>query len=253
MKKRISVLATALMAIALTSCLNFGDENNVVRDYMCTVTVTTGGASPVFQMDEGPFLTSETNMPADTFVIGERYFIDFLLGDTINHGVGIYPIRLVRYGKTVIKNMIELPKDSTDKWGDKPIGYLYPSFSGHYFNAFFESFAGISNPNTFEFIRMKVEEHTTPTDTVPNLFFELRHNVEFVSTGYIYYRFYSFDLSGLSTEFPNARRFKIKVSWDDANVGWTNSTGYYTPDLQLPLPSLLTVNQKTTDLEPVQL
>ena len=253
MKKRISVLATALMAIALNSCMNLGDDNNVVRDYMCMVTVTTGGASPVFQMDEGPFLTSETNMPADTFVIGERYFIDFIFGDTINHGVGIYPIRLTLYGKTVIKNMIELPKDSTDKWGDKPIGNLYPSFSGHYFNAFFESYAGLSDPNTFEFIRMKVDEQTTPTDTVPNLFFELRHNVEFVSTGNVYYHFYSFDLSGLSTEFPNARKFNIKVSWNDANKGLSNSTGYYTPELQLPLPSLLTVNQKTTDLKPVQL
>ena len=239
-------MTTALMAIALSSCVNLGDDNNVVRDYMCMVTVTTGGVSPVFQLDEGSLLTSETTQPADTFVIGERYFIDFLLGDTINHGVGTYPIRLVGYGKTVIKNMIELPKDSTDKWGNKPITYLYPSFSGHYFNAFFASYAGISDPNTFEFIRMKVDEHTTPTDTVPNLFFQLRHNVEYVSTGYVFDRYYSFDLSGLSTEFPNARKFKIKVSWNDAYKGWLNSTGYYTPEQQLPLPNLLTVNLKTT-------
>jgi len=253
MKKRISVLATALMAIAMTSCMNLGNDTEVVRDYMCMVTVTTGGTSPIFQMDEGPILTSETTQPADTFVIGERYFIDFLLGDTINHGVGTYPVRLIRYGKTVIKNMIELPKDSTDRWGNKPIAYLYPSFSGHYFNAFFASYAGISTPNTFEFIRMKVDEHTTPTDTVPNLFFQLRHNVDFVSNGIAYYRFYSFDVSNLSTEFPNAHKFKIKVSWQDANTGWSNYTQYYIPNKLLPFPSLLSVNQKATDLEPVQL
>lgn len=250
MKKRISVLATALMAFALSSCLNLDDDTEVVRDYLCMVTVSTGGATPVFQMDEGPFLTSETTMPADSFVLGERYFINFTLGDTVNHPTNTYPIRLARYGKTIIKNMIELPKDSTDKWGNKPIAYLYPSFSGHYFNAFFTSYAGISTPNTFEFIRMKVDEHTTPTDTVPNLYFHLRHNVDVVSTALAYYRFYSFDMSSLSAEFPNATKFKIKISWEDAKVGWTNYTQYYIPDQQLTFPSLLTVNHKNIDLEP---
>lgn len=250
MKKRISVLATALMAFALSSCMNLGDDTEVVRDYLCMVTVSTGGATPVFQMDEGPFLTSVTTMPADSFVIGERYCIDFTLADTINHPVNTYPIRINRYGKTIIKNMIELPKDSVDKWGNKPIAYLYPSFSGHYFNAFFTSYAGISSPNTFEFIRMKVDEHTTPTDTVPNLYFHLRHNVEVVSTAMSYYRFYSFDVSSLSEEFPNATKFKIKISWEDANYGWINYTQYYIPDQQLAFPSLLTFNHETIDLEP---
>jgi hypothetical protein len=250
MKKRISILATALLAIALTSCMNLGDDTKVVRDYMCMVTVSTGGASPVFQMDEGPFLSSETTLPTDTFIVGERYFIDFIFGDTVNHADNTYPIRVASYGKTTIKSMIELPKDSTDRWGSKPIAYVYPSFSGHYFNAFFSSYAGISDPNSFEFIRMKVDEHTTPTDTVPSLFFQLRHNADYVSTALIYYRFYSFDLSSLTTDFPNAHKFKIKVSWDDANVGWTSITGNYTPDQHLSLPSLLTVNQKSIDLEP---
>jgi len=250
MKKGILALVTALIAFTFSSCMKLGDDTKVERDFMCMVTVTTGGASPVFQMDEGPILTSETTMPADSFVIGERYFIDFYLGDTMAHSVNTYPIRLIRYGKTVIKNSIELPKDSTDKWGNKPITYVYPSFSGHYFNAFFLSYAGVSTPNTFEFIRMKVDENTTPTDTVPNLVFQLRHNVDFISMGVAYYRFYSFDLGSLSTEFPNATKFKIKISWDDANFGWTNITRYYTPNQTLPFPSLLTVNQESIDLEP---
>ncbi|HET9570832.1 MAG TPA: NigD-like C-terminal domain-containing protein [Bacteroidales bacterium] len=251
MKRRIYVLAMACLAFALTSCLNQGDDSNVKPDYICMVNVTTGGVNPVFQMDGGSFLTPDATMPADTFQVGERYFIDFYLGDSTNHTPGTYPISLIRYNKTIVKNMIELQKDSVDLWGNKPIGNLYPSFSGHYFNAFFVSYAGLTTPNTFEFIRMKADEHTSPTDTVPNLSFHLRHNVESVATGMVYYRIYSFDVSSLTTEFPNAYKFKIKVSWDDANFGWSNYTQYYIPNQQITLPDLLSTNRKSIDLEPV--
>jgi len=244
-------MATALMVVALTSCLNTGDDTQVVPEYMCMVTVNTGGTKPIFQMDEGPILSSETVMPIDTFQVGERYFIDFSMGDTMNHAVETYPIQLIRYGKTTIKSMIELPKDSTDHWGNKPIAYLFPSFSGHYFNAFFQSYAGMSEPNTFEFIRMKADENTTPTDTVPYLFFQLRHNVTYITTGLAYYRFFSFDVSSLSTEFPNARKFKIKVSWEDVNAGWTNYTQYYIPNQHLTFSKLISTKKKSIDLEPI--
>jgi hypothetical protein len=230
MKKGFLVVATALLAFAFSSCLNLGDNTDYVQDYVFMGTVTTGGVNPVFLLDEGFSVTPEASMPADTFVVGERYYLHFILGDTTNHAPKLYPIKFYRYGKTDIKSLIVLPKDSTDKWKNQPVSMANIWYSSHYCNFFFVSFAGIGTPNTFELIRMKENENTTPTDTVPKLVFELRHNVPGYSSAYSYLRFYSFDLSSLQTDFPNAYKFNISVKWNDYVYGTQSYAKYYIPN-----------------------
>lgn len=223
-------MVTALLMLAFSSCLNVNDGTDYVQDYVFMGTVTTGGVNPVFLLDEGYSVTPEAAMPADTFTVGERYYLHFILGDTTNHTPGIYPIKFYRYGKAEIKSMIELPKDSTDRWKDQPVSMANIWYSSHYCNFFFISFAGIGSPNTFELIRIKDNESTTPTDTVPKLYFELRHNVPGYSSAYSYFRFYSFDLSSLQTDFPNAVKFNIHLKWNDYTYGTQTYTRIYIPN-----------------------
>jgi hypothetical protein len=223
-----------LMAIAFSSCLKLEDDTVYVRDYKRMATVTTGGVNPVFCKDDSVFLTLEVAQPADTFVVGERYFLHFIYGDTTNHPKNSYPVKLYGYGKTTIKNLEVLPKDSTDKWGNQFITMLDIWYSGHYCNFFLASYMGMSTPNTLELVRIKEGESTTPTDTVPKLNFELRHNVASISLAIYYYRFLSFNLSSLSTEFPNAKRFAIDLSWKEMNKGTLTFRGIYTPNQIFP-------------------
>jgi len=250
MKKWISVLATALMAFAFTSCLNLDNNSDFIPEYWCMATVTKGGVNPVFQMDEGFFLAPDKAQPADTFAVGERYYLYLVLGDTINQPAKTSSIQLYRYGKTNIKALEVLPKDSTDRWGNMPIILSDLSYSGHYCNFYFRSFQGDGLPNTFELIRIKENELTTPTDTVPKLFFELRHNVAANTSGVLYKRFFSFDLSSLTTDFPNAVRFNIKISWSELGRGTWTSTNDYRPDQTLSNASILLANRKKSEFSP---
>lgn len=230
MKKWRLVLATALMAIALSSCFNLDDETPYVPYYKCMATVTSGGVNPVFVKDNGVLITPVDAMPADTFVVGERYFLHYAYGDTTNHSTNGYPILLYKYGKTTIKNLEVLPKDSTDIWENQSITMLDVWYSGYYCNFFIASYMGMDTPNTIELVRIMEGESTTPTDTVPKLNFELRHNVSSISIAFYNYRFLSFNLSSLSTEFPNAKRFDINLRWKELNRGTMSFPGVYTPN-----------------------
>lgn len=246
MKKRISTWVMALLAVALSSCLDLGDNTDYVQDYVCMATVTTGGVNPVLQMDEGYFLVPQAAMPADTFTLGERYYIHFSLADTTNHAMNTYPVNFYGYGKAFVKDLVFLPKDSMDRWENKPVSMTNFWYSGHYLNFSFLSYAGIGTPNSFELIRVLDNENTTPTDTFPTLHFELRHNAKNYSTSFFYNRYYSFNLDSLTTEFPNASKFKIKVNWNDVNYGSRNVINEYTPNQVLSSVSLVSVIKKNS-------
>jgi hypothetical protein len=250
MKKWLFLSATALLVLALSSCLKLDENNDYIQDYVSMGTVTTGGVNPVFMLDEGLYVKPVSAMPADTFVVGERYYLHFILGDTTNHPALTYPIKFYRYGLAAIKPFVVLPKDSTDRWKDQPVDMANIWYSGHYCNLFFVSFAGIGTPNTFELVRMKESENTTANDTVPKLVFELRHNVPDYSSSYSYFRYFSFDLSSLQTEFTHAVRYQISLKWNDYQSGTTTYTRYYTPDLLYSSAALYVKQNKRSDLTP---
>ena len=250
MKKWISILATAMMAFAFSSCLNLDDNNEYIPEYWCMATVTTAGVNPVFQMDEGSFLIPNKAQPADTFALGERYYVHFIMGDTINHPVKTYPIEVYHYYKTTLKNLEVLPKDSIDRWEEMPISMSELWYSGHYCNFYFISYRGDGTPNTFELIRMKKNENTTPTDTAPNLFFELRHNVKTNSSNVLYKRFYSFDMSSLTVDFPNAVKFNLNIRWYEMGRGYWSSTNFYKPNQSVANASLMPEKRKIAAFSP---
>lgn len=249
MKHWISTLATALLALAFSSCLNLDDGTRYVREFGLMGTVTSGGVNPVFQMEEGFSVTTTNAVPADTFEVGERYFLHFILGDTINHAANLYPIKLYRFAKTNLKPFVVLEEDSTDVWKNQPVGMQGLWYSGQYCNIVFSTFMGVGTPNTIELVRMKGDETTTPTDTAPKLYFELRHNVANYSAYYSSTKFYSFDLSSLETGFPNAVKYSITVKWNEEGHGTSSYNQWYVPNKLIPVSEVFSKEKNTIDLE----
>lgn len=245
MKRWISVLATALLTFAFSSCLNMDDGTSYVREYGLMGTVVSGGAHPVFHMEEGFSVTTTNVVPEDTFAVGERYYLHYILDDTTNHVANLYPIKLFQYGKTTTKPLAVLPKDSTDRWKNQPIGMSGIWYSGNYCNLVFNAYVGLGTPNTIELIRIMDDENTTPTDTAPKLYFELRDNVPNYSSYNSFYRFYSFDLSSLETDFPNAVKYNITLKWNEEGRGAMTYKQDYIPNLTLPLSNYFSSAKKT--------
>lgn len=246
MKQWISIWATVLLSFAFSSCLNTDDGTDYVREYGLMGTVTSGGANPVFHMDEGFSVVTTNSVPADTFQVGERYFLHFILGDTVNHVAQLYPVKLFRFGKTVLKPYVVLPADSTDVWYNQPIGMSGLWYSGQYCNIVFTSFMGVGTPNSIELVRMEGDETTTPTDTAPKLYFELRHHVPNYSSGYTNARFYSFELSSLEADFPNASKFDITIKWNEYGRGTLSYKQWYIPNRLVPVSD---VKAPSTNIE----
>lgn len=230
--KLFFLLLMVSIGASLTSCLN-SDEDNNEKDWLCAATVKTGGARPVFQMDEGLILTTSQNLAADSFKVGQRYFLQVCYGDTTNHPANTYPVVVKVYQPAVVKDYIVWAKDSADSWGNAPISNLYAWYSGHYFNTWFVSFASESKTSTFELIRDLNKTSATSTDTVPELFFSFRHNTSSYSTDMSFSRTISYNLNSLKTEYPNAKRFLITVVWKDIVRGTDDFTLTYYPDLMV--------------------
>jgi hypothetical protein len=229
--KNLKILIVILFTgLTFSSCLDMGNDDDYTQYMICMGTVSTGGANPVFQMDEGYFLVPQASVPADTFTVGERYFLYYSLADTTNHALNSYPINLSSYSMVTIKNFQVLEKDSTDQWYDQPLpDFTWAWFSGQYFNTVFSTFVSTSTPNTYELVRVMEDESTVSTDTIPELYFELRHNVSTYTTVGVYYHYVSFDLSNLPAEFPNATKFVINISWNSYYYGELSFSDDYTP------------------------
>lgn len=230
--RHLKLLVVFLLGIALlSSCVNWDDQEPTKYRYNM-VTVSQGGANPIFMLDDSIYLVPNSALPADTFVVGERYFIYYLLGDTMNHPINNYPIALSQYAKANIQNFRVYDANHNDVWFNQPIHDIGASwFTGRNWNLIFSSYLGLTSPNTYELVRNTFLEPRVPNDTVPVLHFELRHNVGSYSRSLIRDQFVCFDLEPLIQEFPHAKRFKLFLSWNSYVYGGvTYFENIYTPN-----------------------
>jgi hypothetical protein len=230
--KNLKILIVILLTgLTFSSCLDLGNDEDYTQYIISMATVSTGGANPEFQTDEGYYLVPQVSVPADTFSVGERYFLYYSMADTTDHALNTYPINLSSYSKVIIKNFQVLEIDSTDQWYDQPLpDFTWAWYSGQYFNTVFSTFVGTSTPNTYELVRIMENENNVSTDTVPELYFELRHNVSSYTSVGVYYHYVSFDLSSLPVEFPKATKFEINITWNSYYYGELSFSDDYIPN-----------------------
>jgi hypothetical protein len=237
MKKIILFLPALVFFFCATSCLNTDDEDNTTY-YEAVATVSSNSDKPEFITDYGVTLVSTLSITSDTgevFHNGQRVFVRFSYGDTINHAIKSYPIEIAEYGFMITSDFKTVEADSTNPYLDQSIYYIYRLYiSGNYFNSLFYTYQTLTDLNTCELVRIKKNEHNAEGTSSPYLSFELRHNAEAVNYGYYKLRLYSYDLSPLIDEFPEADSLNIKVSWNAS----TGNIEYYDFVYRPVLPSV---------------
>ncbi|HEY5499341.1 MAG TPA: NigD-like C-terminal domain-containing protein [Bacteroidales bacterium] len=215
MKTWIPTLFLVLLAFSVTSCIKTS-EDDTTNYYDIIATMTTVDDYPTFQTDDGTTLNCTNKITPDTasFKIGNRFYLRFAFGDSIGHALKNYPIAVSKIWNVDTKDFVSIEKDSTDNYYNQALQSISSiDLSGNYFNMVFNTFGQSGTRDTYELVRIKEVESTTPLDTVPTLFFELRHNVYIVNYAFYNTRFASFKLSPLLTEFPLAKKFKLNLKW----------------------------------------
>lgn len=220
MKNLTFVLPFFFISFVFSSC-NSKEENDQTYEAIATVLVT--GNNPLFELDNKSVLYCATAVTADTsnaISSGDRVLLYYTLGDTTIVPTKVYyPITLKGYTKVTIKNFVTVQADSSDSYGNASLmGLNLVGISKNYLNAVFYSYLSISGKNTFELVRMKKYENNTTQDTIPKIYFELRHNTDNLNTNYYYLRSFSFVLSPLSAEFPLATKFNINLKLVTGNT-----------------------------------
>ncbi|MDP4276501.1 MAG: NigD-like C-terminal domain-containing protein [Bacteroidota bacterium] len=235
MKKIIRIIPVLFLAVYLSSCLNTDDDNDNKVYYQLFATVASNSTTPTFKTDDGSTLVSTGTVDSDSskfYKVGDRIFIRFTLGDTTaSRTTKIYPITVVNYAKATVKDVQVVAADSADPYKNCNFYSLYALWlSADYMDVVVKTYISYNSLNTVELVRYKGQESNLQTDTVPAIHLEIRHNTPAVLKDSYVVRACSFDLSSLKTEFPNAVKFKLIVSWNDDNTYGSNSYQFtYTP------------------------
>ncbi len=228
----------ALLAVTFTSCFDDEDEQSV-EYYLDVATVTTGGQTPAFATDEGFAYHCLTTENADSFAVGERYFLVYTCSDTTTRASSYFDIQLAEYQKVHIRSFSTLPKDSTDNLDSQPlrnIGWIWTS--GSYLNTVFQNYKPLTTPSSFDLVRIKKSESNLSTDTVPTIYFKLLHHVDYLNTGYYTRQALSYDMSPLATEYPSAYKIKLNVSWVTSDGSDSYEFVYVPESIDTPQNSL---------------
>ena len=245
MKYRIFALPLTILVFGICSCMNRDNEDQT--EYFETMAVVTStGFSPSFLTDYGFTLNCSNVLASDTlFNSGERVFVQFSYGDTIGHAPKVYPINLTNYWRVTVKDFVSLEPDSVDLFANMELHSVYDfRFSGNYLNMIFRTFYARSFPNACELVRMEERENNTPQDTVPSLYFELRHNVVSVNASICNLEMYSFDLSPLNEEFPSATLFKVNLKWIEAGTSGSHSYNFEYEPYNAPEETIVSINRR---------
>jgi hypothetical protein len=216
MKKLLPLLTVLMLTVSVTSCLDWDNEEELT--YLTWATVTSNEKAPTLRADNGMILEALNNVLTDTtfYEIGDRVYLQDTYGDTSQANGTHYPIYLSNYMKMVTKSYVTVANDTDDVYLSKPFSRVNSAIlSGGYLNCIIHTFASYATLNTVELVRYKVEEQNLPTDTLPVILMTLKHNATSVDYNYVQMRGLSYSLDSLATEFPQAKTFKLRLSWTD--------------------------------------
>lgn len=219
MKKYFWILPLISVFFLAQSCLKDDDETPV-NYYETMAFVTSAGDKPGFVTDYGLALKSELALDSDTgniFGLGQRVFMVFSYGDTLNRVGNVYPVIIKEYAPVSLSDFKTVKPDSVIPYFDQVLYHVYRFYiTQNYFNSIIYTYQPLTSLNTCELIRVMESESNTPESTYPTVNFELRHNASAVNYDYYKLRIFSYDLSPLASEFSNADSIKIKLNWDES-------------------------------------
>lgn len=206
----------------MTSCLNWGDDEEPVLYSEAIVFVKSGDDKPVFITDYNTTLCNTLNITSDTgkiFKPGDRFLIRFLFEDTTNHKPNEYNIKVADYSKVEVKDFTTILSDTANHFMSQPFFYTYRIYlSGNWFNSVVFTYTPLTSINSMVLLRSKHEEDNQSDSKFPTLIFSLIHNAQAVNTGFYDKRLNSFNLSPLIDEFPEADSIKIRLDWSEISL-----------------------------------
>lgn len=219
MKKYFWILPLITVFFLAQSCLK-DDEEESVNYYETMAFVTIAGDKPSFMTDYGISLKSELSLASDTgdvFDLGQRVFMVFSYGDTLNLVNNVYPIIIKEYAPVTVSDFKTVKPDSVNPYYDQILYHVYRFYiTQNYFNSIIYTYQPLTSINTCELIRVMENENNTPDSEFPTVNFEIRHNASAVNYDYYKLRLFSHDLSPLAVEFANADSIKLKLRWNES-------------------------------------
>lgn len=222
MKRFYLFLFVLIPAILMTSCINWGDEEEPVLYSEAIVNVKSGDAKPVFITDYNTTLSNTLNITSDTgkiFKPGDRFFIRFQFEDTTNHKPNEYNIKVVEYSKVEVKDFTTILSDTANHFMSQPFFYSYRIYlSGDWFNSVVYTYSPLTSANSMVLLRSKHEEDNQQDSKFPTIIVSLIHNAQAVNTGFYNMRLNSFPLAPLVQEFPYADSMRIRLSWNESSL-----------------------------------
>lgn len=222
MKRFYQFLFVFIPAILMSSCINWGDDEEPVLYSEAIVNVMAYDTNPVFKTDYNTYLKNSQAITSDTgkiFKPGDRFFIRFQFEDTTNHKPFEYNIKVVEYTKVEVKNITTILSDTANHFMSQPFFYTYRIYlSGDWFNSVVYTYSPLTSTNSMVLLRSKHEEDNQPDSKFPTLIFSLIHNAQAINTGFYNMRLNSFSLAPLVQEFPYADSMRIRLSWNEASL-----------------------------------
>lgn len=215
----------------------FGCKEGTISEpyyYYSMATATQSGFNPLFKLDDSSLVRPINDMPADSFIMGQRYFLFFANADTTGMSPAYKPIMLEYYRKASMYNMEVLHPDSLIGPDPKPIlNVQYVWISGRYINIVFETFRNVSDNPQYRLVRILGEEHNELTDLQPEFVFELRQQTELVHSSMRLAHYVSFDVGNLGSEYTHATKIKIKLKYKTSGGGFAIYEYSYKPNVTL--------------------
>jgi hypothetical protein len=197
------------------------------------VNVTAGGIPPILETDEGVVFNPvnlSTSDPSLSFDTGDRLYILFSFYDTTSHPANRYSINLEGYLKVQIADFKEVEADSADRFANNPLYNVYRiGITKNYLNVIVDAYLS-DDADQLKLVRYKKNEPSSQVDTMPAIYFEVRHDVESVSLSTYNSEAWSYRLDTLLNEYPQAKSFKLSVTVYSLTGGQKTFDLTYKPD-----------------------
>lgn len=231
MKHVLYAIVAVILLVGFQACWDVDEGENVVL-YDAMVFVKDNQPNTVFETDLGDSLRSNNALwtgATAPYKAGDRLFIRFSIDDTTQSRSNFYPVTVYSYTKVEMESYFTLWPDSASPFESSPFySTSIVHVTGDFLNVIAQTYQVYGDSNSVNLIYHKAFDSMDANGN-PSLSLELVHNAAGVYTGYYFSRFYSYDLSRLRLEFPEADTIKFELKWIESATGNNRANFVYVP------------------------